>query len=122
MSESSTMRTSEHCVGLRKYGKPCHGVGTIFDPDLNEMVCEWHTGPQINQQRESRLYAHDKEKYEAAMRSLSDQALDMLLRDLRHFRTGKPLTRKTSEMLHMILSGEVARMNVRRFTRKHDVM
>jgi hypothetical protein len=39
---------SESCVAPRKDGRPCRGVGTIFDPERNGFVCDAHADPKIN--------------------------------------------------------------------------
>jgi hypothetical protein len=35
--------TYVRCLATRKDGRPCQGLGTIFDPQRNGMVCDAHT-------------------------------------------------------------------------------
>ena len=56
MNESMVAKVGGPCIGTRKNGQPCRGIGRIFDPDLNGWVCEWHTGPQLNKQRRKVVY------------------------------------------------------------------
>jgi hypothetical protein len=60
--------------------------------------------------------------YEAVIHGLSEGVLDEIMKDLRKFREGKPLTRKTAETLKAIEQGESYRQEVRKFEKKHEAM
>jgi hypothetical protein len=103
----------EPCVAARKDGQPCRGVGTVFDPELNGMVCDKHARPEIIVNQPGRIpsyalaareaVAEQHRAREALMLSLSENGLNYVLKDLRNFRNGKPLQPKVRTILEGVL-------------------
>jgi hypothetical protein len=117
------MTELQFCVAPRKDGRPCRGLGTIFDPARNGMVCDAHQpgGPgSLSLKVGSRLAViHQQatlaERREALLRSLSDEGLSNTLKDLHKFRDGgESLRPKTRKLLEEILLEDTRRKLARK--------
>jgi hypothetical protein len=108
----------ERCVSLRKDGRPCQGVGLFNHPERNGLVCDAHRpdGPgserwkaAMTVQAPSYLLEEYNRQRKALAVSLSDDGLQALLEELRTFRNGERLSRKTRKILDNILSEDTHR-------------
>jgi hypothetical protein len=106
------MTEIQFCVAPRKNGRPCRGIGRIFDPARNGLVCDAHAGPEINQTFQRRMKGLERlaeaehqnwEKYQR------DEDLRRLPEALSRFRDGKLLPPKTRKLLKGILAEDTHR-------------